>query len=135
LVAGASQNEEISTWQRLRCSNDAESGLMLGTAWLRYSTPAGSLDPSKIQNPQGWAGNHQNLYTSRAFDNQCLVTVNVQDNAALGLPPPAGPKRVIATATGGGESVQMSWDVTVAPGPALASDNRLAVTITNWTSP
>jgi hypothetical protein len=129
LVAGSAQNEESSTWQRVRCSNDAESGLMLGTAWLRVRA-GNSVNP--IQNNQGWPGNLQSLYVSRAFDNQCLVTVNVKDNAPAVAP--AGPKRVIATAVGGGETVQMSWDVT-APGGPLASDGRVGVTVTNWSSP
>jgi hypothetical protein len=97
---------------------------MLGIEWMRRQ----SNDGTYIRNNQGWPGVPQNLnfYNNIIFDNQCVVTVDLQDNA-----PALPPKTVVSQAVSGSESVRLAWDVNANPGTD-GGDGFPVLTLSNW---
>lgn len=95
-TAAISQGEEDMTWERTRCFHDLESGLMLGTNWLK--------------NAPNWTA-----FTDFNFDldvvvpadshNGCAVTVSVINTSA-------DTKTIEARHVDGGNSMGLSWKVT-----------------------
>lgn len=124
LVAGNSKNDEDLAFRRRGCYLDAESGLLMGVAWLRVNNAA------FITGARGWTGNAQTLFTDQTFDNKSTVTVTVTDNV-----PSLPPKTVTARAVNGSETVQLSWDVDVDAVSGNASDGHPKVKLTNWRTP
>lgn len=118
LVAGNATNDEDAAFRRLRCANDAESGLMIGVGWLRNSgsaliaadQPLWPLDKLVLNLP------------NPTFENGAQVTVTIVDNVTNPPTIPAGPpKTVISRAILDDVNVQFSWDVDIdalrPPGP------------------
>jgi hypothetical protein len=97
LVASNSQNEEDSAFRRMGCSLDAESGVMMGAAWLR------AKGAYFITHGQGWEDNRMALPVLAELDNHSRVAVSIIDNGTS--------KTVVSRAFNGPESMQFSWDI------------------------
>lgn len=129
LVAGNSGNDEDIAFNRLRCANDAESGLMIGVGWLRNSAGSAVLINTK---QDLWPVGGQVLFSNVPFENGSHVTVTIVDNAPAAFP--NAPKTVVSQAVRGSETVQFSWDVdTLETNIPNVVPPRLKVT--NWRSP
>jgi hypothetical protein len=115
LVASNSRNDEDMAFRRAGCYLDAESGLMLGAAWLKKK------GFKFISENQGWGGNLKTL-PPIDLDNNSSVTLKIIDNTTS--------KTLTSRAVNGTESAQFSWDIGV--------DNTVTpttLTLTNWRSP
>jgi hypothetical protein len=128
MVVGNSQFDEDSAYRRQQCLNDAESGLMMGVGWLRYS----SADTLFVNTFRGWAGNSVILFQNMDFDNGSKVTVSVTDNAPAA--PGFGLKTVVSSAVNGSEMTQLSLDVD-AKLPLSAVGGFPTISLSNWRSP
>jgi hypothetical protein len=115
LVAANSRNDEDMAFRRAGCYLDAESGLMLGAAWLKIK------GTGYISQNQGWGGNLK-TFPAILLDNKSVVTVKITDNNTS--------KTLTSNAVNGTESAQFSWDIGV--------DNTVnppAITLKNWRTP
>lgn len=117
LVAGNATSDEDAAFRRLRCANDAESGLMVGVGWLRIRDSVAAM----IEVDQtSWPVDGFVLTLPNAtFENGSQVTITIVDNVPVA--PPNPPKTVISRAVLDGVIVQFSWDVGIdtiyPPGP------------------
>ncbi|MDB5103251.1 MAG: hypothetical protein JWP91_940 [Fibrobacteres bacterium] len=123
-VAGNSINGEDASFRRMQCYNDAESGLLIGTGWLRnHPNSVNIISTNQIS----WTAGGQVIF-SGALENGSSVTVKVIDNAPAA--PPNAPKTVAATAVKGDITLQLRCDVDIRPGAPAGTPPNLS--LTNW---
>lgn len=126
LVAGNAQNDEDQEFLRQRCFNDAESGLMIGAAWMKYRANARTF----ITTNQGWTGNATTLFADSLYENGSRVTVTLSDNTQNGQPT----KTVSSRAVLGTLSLQFSWDIGASTDND-PSDGSPILSMANWRAP
>jgi Tfp pilus assembly protein PilX len=134
LVAANSQNTEDMAFQRQRCFNDAESGLMLGAAWLKRVPSNGTV----ITTDQHWTGpgNTLTLFNNFPMDNGSSLTLTLRDNVPNGQQT----KTIVSKAVLGDVNFQLSWDVWAATtgGPSnngIDADGTNLLTLKNRRPP
>lgn len=113
MSVGSALAGEGESLQRTRCLYDAESGLQLGTGWLRrQATPWG-------------VALGRNLLLDMPLDNGCRVTVDLQDTGNPEV------KTLTSEAVSGATRVQLTWEARRMVGVTL-TDGFPQVWPTKW---